>query len=320
MVRKVIFCMCMTMLPLTAFPQAATVVKQGAKTAGKILRNTIKEGKNSAKTESKIAGRFANTLRTKNGHARISGGKFLSNPDVLPKNISKGQIHSITLYLRDRSYGSSINVTDDIVLKVYNLCARKGLTGKDIKQVFKEFAKYSDHIHPYYKGLIKKSNLRETEAKELQLLKNLFTDSKNPQRMNVNLPKELDYYKPSKEVSIGEFAHIAIRHSNSSQGIRNRTMFTDDYLKKYLQADIVKVKRSPNRYIVNNEKGHYILRYDKCIGKDVYGNEIKDVMIYMKDGLVNTSFPWSEGVKREELTSPLVRQLYSKIPVTSATW
>ena len=56
MVRKVIFCMCMTMLPLTAFPQVATVVKEGAKAASKKVSKAIVTG---AKTGAKAAGKKA---------------------------------------------------------------------------------------------------------------------------------------------------------------------------------------------------------------------------------------------------------------------
>lgn len=327
MVRKVVFFMCMIMLPLIAFPQASTVAKEGAKAAGKFLRNTIKGGKNSAKTESKIAGGIANTALTKNKDAVISGSKFLSNPAVLPKNISKGQISSITTHLNG-FYGNQLEITDDFVLKVYNLCARKGLTGEDIKLVFDEYQRYSSWLYEDYKKLIKKSILRETETKELKLLRKMFTDSKGKVSGKMNglyLPKELNYYKPSKEVLIGEFAHSAIRHSVSSHSKR-RTFFSDEYIKTHLQEDMIKLKRNRKSFFVSNAQegargDQYIMRYDKPVGKDTKGNEFCDIMFYMdKNGKIISSFPLSEIVKGIKMKEYSFRDLYNKIPVTPATW
>lgn len=333
MVRKVILYMCMIMLPLTAFPQTSTIAKEGAKAAGKILRNTIKGGKNSAKTESKIAGGLANTMRANNRNARIPGSKLLSNPDVLPKNISKGQISSLTTHL-NVIYGNQLEITDDFVLKVYNLCARKGLKGEDMILVLDQFKSYSQNNFIKYKELIKKSKksiLRETEAKELKLLRKMFTNSegKVSEQMNgLYLPRELIYYKPSKEVSIGEFAHSAIRHSVSSHSKR-RTFFSDEYMKTHLQEDMIKLKQNRNIYFVNktfDKKGLYngdcyIMRYDKPIGKDMKGNDICDIMFCLdKEGKMKSSYPLSEIVKGIKMKEYSFRDLYNKIPVTPANW
>ena len=320
----------MIMLPLTAFPQAATVVKPGLKAAGKLIRNTIKGGKNSAKTESKIAGGLANTMRANNKKAVISGGKFLSNPDVLPKNISKGQISSLTTHLNG-IYGNQLEITDDFVLKVYNLCARKGLKGEDMILVLDQFKSYSQNNFIKYQELIKKSKksiLRETEAKELKLLRKMFTNSegKVSEQMNgLYLPRELIYYKPSKEVSIGEFAHSAIRHSVSSHS-KNRTFFSDEYMKTHLQEDMIKLKRNRKSFFVSNAQegargDQYIMRYDKPVGKDTKGNEFCDIMFYMdKTGKIISSFPLSEIVKGIKMKKYSFRDLYNKIPVTPANW
>ena len=102
------------------------------------------------------------------------------------------------------------------------------------------------------------------------------------------LPKELNYYKPSKEVLIGEFAHSAIRHSVSSHSIR-RTFFSDEYIKTHLQEDMIKLKQNRKIYFVYkafDKKGEYkgdcyIMRYDKPVGNDMKGNDICDIMFFL---------------------------------------
>ena len=272
MVRKFIFCMCMTMLPLTAFPQVAIVVKEGAKAAGKNVSKAVRTG---AKTGAKTAGK---KVMNKQGVQLFEDMTAPLSEKVTAKEITQ-------LRLKLQQYNSQIKVTDDFVSKVYGICAKKGLNGKDLKEVVEQF-----------------NSFRKT-----------------------TIPKELNYFKPSKEVSIGEWSHSAIRHSVSSHS-KNRTFFSDEYMKTHLQEDMIKLKRNRKSFFVSNAQegargDQYIMRYDKPVGKDTKGNEFCDIMFYMdKNGKIISSFPLSEIVKGIKMKEYSFRDLYNKIPVTPATW
>ena len=260
------------MLPLTAFPQVATVVKEGAKAASKKVSKAIVTG---AKTGAKAAGKKA---LNKQGLQLFEDMTAPLSEKVTAKEITQ-------LSLKLQQYNSQIKVTDDFVSKVYGICAKKGLNGKDLKEVVEQF-----------------NSFRKT-----------------------TIPKELNYFKPSKEVSIGEWSHSAIRHSFSSHG-KDRTFFSDEYMKTHLQEDMIKLKQNRKNFFVSNAKkgtrgDRYIMRYDKPVGTDTKGNECCDIMFYLdKNGKIISSFPLSEIVKVKMMKSSSFRDLYSKIPVTPATW